>query len=66
MFDLDRGPEHKLVRMSRVSLPSSPRAEVSCLAVLEGHGLLALGYSNGTVQLQRGDFTKERGVKAKV
>ena len=54
----------------RISRPSpgqgGPPSDPSRIAVNENLQLMAIAFENGTVLLQRGDATKEKGLKNKV
>ena len=52
--------------MSRLVLPGSRVSVPVSLSASESRNLLAVGFENGLVLLQRGDITRERGIKQKV
>ena len=53
-------------RMSRLVLPGSRVSVPVSLSASESQNLLAVGFENGVVLLQRGDINRERGIKQKV
>ena len=52
--------------MSRLVLPGSRVSVPVSLSASESQNLLAVGFENGLVLLQRGDIIRERGIKQKV
>ena len=52
--------------MSRLVLPGSRVSVPVSLSASESQNLLAVGFENGLVLLQRGDINRERGIKQKV
>ncbi len=53
-----------LFRVSRVVVPGRV-SRPTCLCVAENNSLLAVGFDDGSVLLQRGDVRRERGIRQK-
>ncbi|KAF4524978.1 hypothetical protein B566_EDAN011906 [Ephemera danica] len=66
VWDCDRNDKHGVPVCIRVSRYPSVTAEVTVLSVHEHKNLLALGFSDGSIMLLRGDITQERAAKMSI